>query len=338
MFLEYLRVFAFIAVFLDHKFHDGQHIDIASGNALLQAVGTIYNSLMALLWNGQAGVVVFFLISGYIIAARSIVETTPTFAIKRIFRIYPLFIVCILVQQIISSYFRLDVTPSAWNFLLHATLLGDFFGVHLALGGVEWTLRIEMVFYVFAGVLAFIGVHRSKAALSVALLLATIGAIVGPRFPSWSPNTFGYFNDFFPFLMIGMSAYFFEAKKLPLAVLVAVVIMALGMEKFWSMHTLIVAIFCIMWSASRYIAYNRFFASVASITYSFYLIHDWAYAIFQGEVSKFTNSTTAKAIISTLIVIFFSILATRLIEKPFIKLGNRICKWKENLRSLEQTP
>lgn len=339
MFLEYLRVFAFIAVFLDHKFHAGQSIEITSSNTLLQAGETIYNSLMALLWNGQAGVVIFFLISGYIIAARSMVESTSTFAIKRIFRIYPLFVLCMLVDLFISHYFNPDQPlPSVADLAVHATLFGDFFGTNLSVGGVEWTLRIEIVFYVFAGVLAFAGAHRSKFALSAVLLVATVGAIVGPRFPSWSPNTFGYFNQFFPFLMVGMAAYFFEAKRLPIAVLIAVAIMALGMQKFWSMFTLMVGAFCIMWSASRHITYNRFFAAVASITYSFYLIHDWMYDIVMFEMSRVTDSTVLKAIVSTLVVVALSICATRFIEKPFIKLGNRLCRWKANSPKLRTSP
>lgn len=328
MFLEYLRVFAFVAVFLDHKFHAGQSIDFGSANVLLQSAQTIYNSLMALIWNGQAGVLIFFLISGYIIAARSIVESPSVFAIKRIFRIYPLFIACLAVEMFIGSLTPSYESSQTSPFWQCATLLGDFFGTSLSVGGVEWTLRIEIVFYVFAGVVAFLGVQRNKFALSAVLLLSTIGAIIGPRFPSWSPNTFGYFNEFFPFLMVGMSAYFFEAKKVPLAVLIAIAVMALGMQKFWSMFVLVVSIFFVMWSASRHIPYNRLFASVASITYSFYLIHVWAYDICMFELSKVTESAPIKAILSTIIVVLLSICANRFVEKPFIRLGNRLCRWK----------
>lgn len=338
MFLEYLRIFAFIAVFLDHKFHDGQHIEIASTNGVIQAFETIYNSLMALLWNGQAGVVVFFLISGYIIAARSVVESAATFAIKRIFRIYPLFVLCMLAELFLNLQFRGGEPVSSWVLLQHATLLGDFFGIDLAVGGVEWTLRIEIVFYIFAGVIALIGAYRSKLVLSGVLLLSTAAAIAGPRFPTWSPNTFGYFNQFFPFLMVGMAVYFYEAKKLPLAVLIAVVVMALGMQKFWSMFTLMVAVFCIMWSASRNIPYNKYFASVASLTYSFYLIHVWMYDICMLGMAHLTDSAVVKALACTAAVLVLSILAMKFVEKPFIRLGNRICKLKVEAAPLRTAP
>lgn len=338
MFLEYLRVFAFIVVFLDHKFHAGQHIDITSNSVLLQAVGNIYNSGMALIWNGQAGVTIFFLISGYIIAARSLVESASTFAIKRIFRIYPLFILCMLLELYLNQHLRGGGTVSGWTLLGHATLLGDFFGINLAVGGVEWTLRIEIVFYIFAGLIAFLGAPRSKFVLSVVLLLATIGTIAGPRFPTWSRDTIGNFNQFFPFLMVGMAAYFFEAKRIHLPVLLAVIVMALGSQKFWSMFVTMVSVFCIMWSTSRHIGYNRFFAAVASITYSFYLIHDWMYDILKMELSRITDSGFVKAVVSTGTVLVLSVLATKFVEKPFIRLGNRICKWKASSPSLEVAP
>lgn len=335
MFLEYLRVFAFIAVFLSHKFEAGSHIETSSSRLFLQGAVTIYNSTMAMLWNGQAGVIIFFLISGYIIAAKAIEESWSTFAIKRIFRIYPLFVVCMLASMFLDMHVR-DYPPSPYPLWQHASLLGDFFGTGLSVGGVEWTLRIEMLFYVFAGFVAFLKIPRNRFALSAVLLLSMVAVIAGPRFPSWSPDTSGNLNAFFPFLLVGMAAYYFEAKMVPLVVLIATVIMALGISKFWSMPVVMVGVFFIMWSTSRHITYNRFFASVASITYSFYLIHDWLYDICQIELARVTDSMITRAIVSTLIVLAASILATKFIEKPFIRLGNRLCRW--NVPALKTAP
>ena len=90
VFLDYMRVFAFISVLIGHKFEPEMTamLSASADHALLNTVTTfLYN----ICYGGAAGVIVFFITSGYIITHVLQTESSPDFLIKRLFRIYPLY-------------------------------------------------------------------------------------------------------------------------------------------------------------------------------------------------------------------------------------------------------
>ncbi len=66
VFLDYLRIFAFVSVLIGHKFYPYLLEFIADEN-IHATPRMIVEFLMPLFYGGGAGVVVFFLVSGYII-------------------------------------------------------------------------------------------------------------------------------------------------------------------------------------------------------------------------------------------------------------------------------
>ena len=88
-----------------------------------------------MLFRSGVGVVVFFLISGYIITFILQREALPEYAIKRVFRIYPLYVFAVVIQYALLS--RSGMQPSLNILLLQTSLLGDFFQTPYTLGGVE---------------------------------------------------------------------------------------------------------------------------------------------------------------------------------------------------------
>ncbi|MEG1347204.1 MAG: acyltransferase [Hafnia sp.] len=114
--------------------------------------------------NGSAGVDLFFIISGFIICLSSQKNednNVSKFAIRRFFRIYPLFIISLVAYQIFSfpefnvSYFVRSI------FLLPRGYGGDapFFEYNLLFPA--WTLLFEVSFYaIFAVSMAITHKHR----------------------------------------------------------------------------------------------------------------------------------------------------------------------------------
>ncbi|MFJ7589676.1 acyltransferase family protein [Streptomyces sp. NPDC097617] len=139
---------------------------------------------------GIFGVMLFFLVSGYIIPA-SLERRGDIrgFWVSRLFRIYPVVIVTLVGSLLVLP--RAYTVVANWNYqhpmltaVGNALMIQDLIGVTNVLG-VMWTLAYEMVFYYFVTALFVLGWHRRSAPIAVgfaavALLLggwASVGLI-----------------------------------------------------------------------------------------------------------------------------------------------------------------
>jgi peptidoglycan/LPS O-acetylase OafA/YrhL len=154
-------------------------------------------SIIVELGPGIMGVVLFFLVSGYVIpfSVRAGLDI-PSFLVRRLCRIYPLFLVAVAVVAIggwtgwLENWSSLrDATPIRWA--ANLLLVQDF--VHQpAILGVSWTLIIELIWYaLFAGSLRFFG-ERSAQILSIfvpvsLVLLAFASLAIDSRIPLGRP-------------------------------------------------------------------------------------------------------------------------------------------------------
>jgi peptidoglycan/LPS O-acetylase OafA/YrhL len=135
---------------------------------------------------GKCGVVLFFLISGYIIPI-SLERTGDLrkFWISRIFRLYPAFLVATTLMLVLmtagaSSFPGQLVQHTTVGLVAHATMTQGLLGVS-NLVAIYWTLSYEMVFYfVVAGLFAF-GLHRHSAWYAAGL--AAVALFLGPALP-----------------------------------------------------------------------------------------------------------------------------------------------------------
>lgn len=154
--LDSLRGLAALSVFFEHYTN--------SYNIRSATYRFAYFSPLHILWNGHAAVLLFFILSGFVLSLPFINNEKPLqiieFYVKRIFRIYPAFLLAILIALILKYYFY-DVTsvnefslwfrkPWAWNWnsavahetLKTFTLIGKF-NPDLIIPAI-WSLIIEM--------------------------------------------------------------------------------------------------------------------------------------------------------------------------------------------------
>jgi peptidoglycan/LPS O-acetylase OafA/YrhL len=135
-------------------------------------------------------IMVFFLVSGYIIPAslerRGCVRT---FWIGRIFRVYPLWaavVMAVLAADILGIAERRDFgqQSAATVAVAHATMLQELLGTpNLLL--VLWTLSYEMSFYLLVVALFTIRLHQQSAAVAVILaVLAAVSVTAGLVLPT----------------------------------------------------------------------------------------------------------------------------------------------------------
>ncbi|MEU8105907.1 acyltransferase [Nonomuraea muscovyensis] len=128
---------------------------------------------------GVYGIMVFFLVSGYIIpASLERHGDVRRFWIGRAFRLYPLYlgVTALVVGLAWWVPVRGEVPRDGSAVAAHATMLLDVVSV----GGVAdtmWTLSYEMVFYLLVTALFVAGVHRRSGLLAV--LFAAGSVVVG---------------------------------------------------------------------------------------------------------------------------------------------------------------
>ncbi|MFD2415275.1 acyltransferase family protein [Amycolatopsis pigmentata] len=158
--LDALRGIAALAVVFDHS--------------SLSFMPEFRRELMPVFNTGRYGIMVFFLVSGYIIPAslerRGCVRT---FWLGRVFRLYPLLIAVVAVVLAVQLSGFPAIRGSGGQSIVtvalaHVTLLQELLGTP-SLVLVLWTLSYEMAFYLVVVGLFTIGQHRKSAAAAVIL-------------------------------------------------------------------------------------------------------------------------------------------------------------------------
>jgi peptidoglycan/LPS O-acetylase OafA/YrhL len=128
---------------------------------------------------GVYGILVFFLVSGYIIpTSLERHGDVRAFWISRIFRLYPLYLTVTALVLALAWWVpvRAEVPRDGSAVAAHATMLLDVVSV----GGVVdtmWTLSYEMVFYLMVTALFLVGAHGRSGLLS--MLFAALAVVVG---------------------------------------------------------------------------------------------------------------------------------------------------------------
>lgn len=293
-----------------------------------------------LLPGGAIGVPIFFCLSGYLITTILLNEkrldwsSIWRFVARRFFRVYPAYVVAVLLNLVVMVYFGSDALgryieaiPRLLTFTFsHSSWLG--MGV-----GVFWTLRIEFWFYMLMPlVMVVLGRGRLFTVSMVALFVGlTIWRFVHPEnsyFMVWANN-----------LLIGalvaitahhlslkcVGRYYGAVSFACIAMLAMIAVFVPNTDRLviWPLEALVACGITAIWVAS-YLGSSHalripIVAWFGRISYSVYLVH----AIPLGYVHGWKLKVIALAISIAIAVILH-----RYIEKPFIALGRKLTKAK----------
>ena len=124
---------------------------------------------------GHYGVELFFVISGFVIFMTTAkIKSAKLFIWKRILRLYPTFLICMLLTYLATSLFEYEkfkVNPI--ELLINFTMLPSLFDVK-AVDGVYWTLKVEVIFYLFIATLLFFKQLKNSKIIGAIFLLFCI--------------------------------------------------------------------------------------------------------------------------------------------------------------------
>jgi peptidoglycan/LPS O-acetylase OafA/YrhL len=166
--------------------------DLAALDAVraLAAVGVVLAHVAAVLafrgmplrWAavGDAGVLVFFVLSGYLIASsvlRPARFDVRGYMIRRALRILPLYYASMLVALILIVPTPLLSGPGRADVATHVVLLhGLSRGMRYSIAGIWWTLTVEWLFYLFIAIVA-VAFRRSPQGWLIATGMILLGVV-----------------------------------------------------------------------------------------------------------------------------------------------------------------
>ncbi len=342
-----MRVFAFSSVLIGHKlFHYIQAFSTDVTNHVTLRI--IAELLIPLCNGGAAGVLVFFLTSGYIITHVLQGEKPSEFIIKRIFRIYPLYLFALTLEVVLSNLVQGSPLPAPTTFIKQALLIGDFFSTPYALAGVEWTLRIEILFYLYMFTLKQIKAFSQQAVLPMIYLGTASTLYFMPAFPSEEMWTVGYLNAYAPFLLIGSMIYLVQERlaSRKLVVLATSFMLYASLQSIATYHPswstsnyaiFALGIFLVAWCCRNSLRSNTLINTLSNLTYSVYLFHNWLWDLLAIPVSRLGLFGIANDIIILFTLLIFSYAAYRTIEIYGVRLGRPVGRLANRLLTSSST-
>jgi peptidoglycan/LPS O-acetylase OafA/YrhL len=293
---------------------------------------------------GQAGVMLFFLCSGFIIpTSLERLGSLRRFWTRRVLRLYPLYwtsLVVALLLTLAGAYPRgSTLTPADW--IANVTMVQGFAGRTDAVG-LYWSLAWEMAFYLAMSALFVIGLHRRSTGLSIACsagaAAVAAGAAVLGRADVVPVGTVS-----FVLMFLGTVWYRWFAGEIRLRALVGAVVAAvvgtgvvafalLGAEDptgtgalargpmlaaWWSS----IAVFGVgVVLARRGATGPRWLRHVGVISYSIYLLQ----GLVLGALPLEGVAPGVRALAWVVLVVALSELTFRVVERPAIRLGRRV--------------
>jgi peptidoglycan/LPS O-acetylase OafA/YrhL len=308
---------------------------------------------------GRIGVVVFFLISGFVIPfsiKRTNAAPVGTFAIRRIFRIYPAYWLSVPLAAY-AFYWSAGAGFSAGELLANLTLLQRLLGARHA-EGVYWTLLVELAFYALCIVLLL---TRSLFDARRVALLASVLALahVFAMFMLWLgrpivsvPVAFWPLNLS---VMLWGALYRLDSEgecdrfsALLLRALGVLFIVGLPIGASLAVHTRVIyatayaIAFIVFLVGTRFVRVEtRVTDWLGRISYSIYLFHPIVlqplYVWLMGEPADSPWRAQPSAIylaVTVALTLAVASLVYRFVERPAIRLGHRLATAYEKRSAL----
>ena len=318
------------------------------------AHGHVLNDFFASVDIGRIGVVVFFLVSGFVVPFSLRADSAAPvqgFAIRRFFRIFPAYWLSVPLAAF-AFFWVAGSTFSAGEVLVNLTLLQDVVGVRPA-EGVYWTLLVELVFYALCIALLLgrsLFSRRRIAVIAASLALLHVFAM----FMVWLGRPVA--SVWMAFWPLNLSVMFFgalyrmqataERDRLAslitksLAVFYALALPVGAMLAVHKVPTYTIAYalgFVVFVAGTRYVRLQtRLTDWLGRVSYSIYLLHPivaeliylWLVSLPVASPWRAQPLAVYLAVVTAL-TLCAAALAYRFVEAPAIRLGHRLAARRE---------
>lgn len=273
---------------------------------------------------GWLGVDVFFAISGFVIC---LVASKPAFnisefLIRRIFRLYPLWLLTLTLFALGAWFWRGATPAETVNFFLYSATLLPTQGFPFY--DIGWSLQHEMMFYLLAAAMVpLLGI----TGLVLVLCATTLGNHLF-NLPGILPTFLSYHAEFMAGVLAFIALPYLERVSGALLMLLGAALFLLFMGWWGGRDFLPVALFFLMAGLAAIRLpegfVSRSLVSLGDASYSIYLIHPLVFLTAKSATVVFHGAIWAEeplryaAIAAT---IFLSMLSWKFFERSFIRLG-----------------
>lgn len=337
-FLDVLRGAAAWLVVWDHLFvvypeHHGITLPVA------HVVNRTINEPLGLIQHfGWFGVCLFFLISGFMITHVSLREQAAEFVVKRVFRIFPILALAVLVAIALDDSLRAQATPL--TVATNLALVNYWIHPQVILVGVAWTLAIEILFYFW--IAASYPLKDWPATRCALLLLVVIGIVAVSRMFGPSFFLFAASNAYLPYLAVGQVLYLSLYQR-AIGAMAALGLLALAYAALLfglrSIHVkflpidnsylvsfvFALAVFLFGWALNDRLRPGRVTRLLADTSYSVYLFHGIVGFFLLGRLIP--SAGIGLALTVTVPAMFaFVLLVHHTIEKPMLNAGRWLAR------------
>jgi peptidoglycan/LPS O-acetylase OafA/YrhL len=340
-------------------YHSLLHFDVtAVPRVFFAAVSDVHGmndlvlKLLLSVFNGEAAVVLFFILSGLVLGRSmyklqdtTVIKAVIDFVIKRTLRIYPAVIGCmafLFLLMCISRFFDLGIVPGQLTLskILSAAALID-----VSAHGPMWTLQVEL-----AAIPFIVGTYLLKRWFGdFAVYLMLFYAIIAMQFPILAFNYSLLAGGLFPFILgmaIGLPAMESVFKDIGKWAWLGVLLFFVFARQIIG-HEVYTGVLCHTLSAGLLVGLvfygrstlTRFLSSdvpvfLGKISYSFYLFNVPVLGVVWSIIARVAPNASEhpiwygmiSAIITTAIAIPLSVLSQRYIEQSGIDFARALTR------------
>lgn len=297
---------------------------------------------------GYMGVMLFFVISGYVVTMSTMNKTFSEFLFSRVTRLFPVFWLSCLFAILLSRIFPAAHTflpyPNLKAVVINLTMIPSAFNT-IMINPVFWSLLEEVHFYVIISVIILFKLWNKILTLLICWLII-YAAIVAMGYSTSADDRIGILVPKHSLYFIaGMLFYLFRTglyAKWKLIILLSLTFLlmiplsylfakytnllykkedAVSIYGYLFINFLIFATFWLIANKKLSITSNKIITLLGNLTYPFYLIHLYALGIYWYLRDKVQGQVLLLLIFC--LVLLVSFLINRYFEIPLLKFIKR---------------
>jgi peptidoglycan/LPS O-acetylase OafA/YrhL len=277
---------------------------------------------------GQGGVILFFMLSGYLIWIKGQENPAPVFLLRRFAKIVPAYWVNVLLVAVMGLLVWFFPAFGLKDALGNLLFMGGSMGI-ASLSGVYWTLIVEVKFYLLFALVFYTPLRRFFWLVPVAAVVINLGLF----FTIQRASTL---LIYLPIFFIGAAIAAVERQKLTVPVVLALAAISMvglalaAPHRGWQAAVFLAADLALFWALYRNQIGQRHIAWLGVISYSVYLYHTTlGFPLLEAFGPSFGALWPVLMALVLLMVGMVSRLSYHHIEVRFVRLARRLERQRE---------